>query len=270
MITTIKTDKLAVTPEQRANLEALAAYLECEPTEYERFSMWDCFAAEEQIEAMSPKERKLWGSMSTADAVELTGTCPTVACALGFGIAAGIRPRLDESWIAYAERCFGAYSDIAGLLRDENEDEDAKTSHRRRLWDFLFSSAWMDVDDTRAGAAAKIRYALDRAGFRPPTISSGWCQATTRRATQPLRARSRRDRRRRASTANCGTAWNGSRSHDSSWLGCIRERHAYPRCTDDRRQRRGYCGRAAETWLRGPGRCQIRHPQDCPGAVRKD
>jgi len=162
MITTIKTDKLAVTPEQRANLEALAAYLEREPTEYERFSMWDCFAAEEQIEAMSPKKRKLWGSMSTADAVELTGTCPTVACALGFGIAAGIRPRLDESWIAYAERCFGAYSDIAGLLRDENEDEDAKTSHRRRLWDFLFSSAWTGVDNTRAGAAAKIRYALDR------------------------------------------------------------------------------------------------------------
>lgn len=174
---TVPLDALHVSVGQRRNLETLAAYLERDATENEGFSMWDCFTTVETLQAMKPLERGFWASMSTSEAVEYTGACPTVACCLGFGVAAGIEPLPCESWGAYAERCFGSANAINLGLEDEDLMD---RSAGMRLWNFLFSSGWVEVDDTREGAAARIRYALDRglpsadaieqmhSGYEPP------------------------------------------------------------------------------------------------------
>lgn len=66
--------------------------------------------------------------------------CETVACALGYGPLAGIKPLLGETWGAYGARNFV-----------DNFSQ----------FDFIFGSTWRYFDNTPLGAAARIRYFLD-------------------------------------------------------------------------------------------------------------
>jgi hypothetical protein len=68
-------------------------------------------------------------------------SCGTVACAVGCGPYAGIAPEPVEGWRAYSDRVF-----------DLNAP----------AWLWLFSTDWSEIDNTPQGAAARIRWLLDK------------------------------------------------------------------------------------------------------------
>lgn len=70
--------------------------------------------------------------------------CGTVACAVGWGPAAGFPPLpSDEFWTNYSHRVFGLYAGDAA-------------------WDWCFGWQWGGVDNTPTGAAKRIRYLIKR------------------------------------------------------------------------------------------------------------
>lgn len=69
--------------------------------------------------------------------------CGTAACALG-SLPVMIPREEGEGWCDYGNRVLGIHS-------FEHEYE----------WDWLFSCKWSSVDNTQAGAAARVRYLLD-------------------------------------------------------------------------------------------------------------
>lgn len=71
----------------------------------------------------------------------MSTNCGSIGCAIGHGPYAGIDKYANEYWREYSERVFGI--DICS-----------------RLWDFLFSSAWTDVDNTKIGVVRRINYVL--------------------------------------------------------------------------------------------------------------
>lgn len=73
--------------------------------------------------------------------------CGSVGCAIGHGPYAGIYKCPDESWPIYSERVFGIDS-------------------RSRLWDFLFSYRWANVDNTKIGVVRRINYVLKNNNIR--------------------------------------------------------------------------------------------------------
>jgi hypothetical protein len=123
-------------PEVRARLEKLAAYLESLPADYEHFDMiyW--------IEPIN-RERVLNYARHNGG----VPSCGTAACAAGHGPAAGILfpeeflAGEDLNWGAYANFLVGGDSDI-------------------RYW--CFAGNWAYYDNSHYGAAARIRYALDK------------------------------------------------------------------------------------------------------------
>lgn len=74
-------------------------------------------------------------------------SCGSVGCAIGHGPYAGIPKLPDEDWCSYSDRVFGLAADL-------------------RAWDWCFSGAWVNIDNTPRGAAKRIRYLL--ANGRPP------------------------------------------------------------------------------------------------------
>ena len=76
--------KLDITPEQAANLDKLATYLEGLPEDYALFDM---------------------------SYYETVKDCGTVACSCGHGPLAGIERRDDEIWDHYSDRVFSASPD---------------------------------------------------------------------------------------------------------------------------------------------------------------
>lgn len=141
------------TPEQRYNLRKLANYLKALPQDYSHFAM------------------RTYAGMSTAfdcdsfddPAREIdTNVCATVACALGHGPLAGIKPLREETWTQYGARVFVP----------ENSPTD-------EYWEWFFSAHWEPVDNTPHGAAARIEWVLEndtlpenwydqRNGYEPP------------------------------------------------------------------------------------------------------
>lgn len=115
-----------VTPEQRANLEKLASYLEALPTDYGQFEM-TTYAV---------------GDLPSARAHALS--CGTAGCAVGHGPLASIAPMGDEDWFEYSTRAFVSH------------DEEGCA------WDWCFGYEWAAVDNTPHGAAARIRWFLER------------------------------------------------------------------------------------------------------------
>lgn len=76
-------------------------------------------------------------------------TCGTIACAVGWGPAAGIAPLKLETWRKYATRCFGASQFVVEVGSG-------------RLWNFLFSCDWRSADvNTPEQAARRIAYFLE-------------------------------------------------------------------------------------------------------------
>lgn len=113
------------------NLTKLANYLDTLPEGYEHFDM-DKFYAD-----------RFDGFFTSETNLNERGA---VACAVGHGPAAGIRPRKHHwrgngriGWVSYSEE----------LLLPDGE-----------VWDFLFSNGWAERDNTPRGAAARIRYVL--------------------------------------------------------------------------------------------------------------
>lgn len=74
--------------------------------------------------------------------------CGATACAVGHGPLFGIKvsPN-DDTWFDYCERVFGV------------QDGDP-------VWDWLFDSEWVSIDNTPQGAAARILFLLEH-GFPP-------------------------------------------------------------------------------------------------------
>jgi hypothetical protein len=117
-----------LTGEQRANLAKLADYLAALPADYEQFDM-SSFYEDAGSGCGIP--------LSRGDKPK----CGTVACAAGHGIAAGIPARDTDldMWCFYSQRAFCPEGEA---------------------WDWCFEAEWSDVDNTPAGAAARIRLML--------------------------------------------------------------------------------------------------------------
>lgn len=125
-----------LTAARRRNLDKLATYLEALPEDYEHFGMGGWLVGASAGEA-ARYARENGGVAS----------CATAACAIGHGPAAGIlvpacfRSGHFVDWRAYAQAMF------SGNLAN-------------RIW--AFGSAWDANDDTPQGAAARIRYLLNK------------------------------------------------------------------------------------------------------------
>ena len=70
-------------------------------------------------------------------------SCGTVACALGQGPDAGIDATGFYDWLIYAKKSFGVESGT-------------------KAYDFMYSWAWCDVDDTATGAGHRIKLFLEK------------------------------------------------------------------------------------------------------------
>lgn len=135
---------LDVSPEQRANLTTLSAFL-IEKGDSLNFAM-RAFASVPFDAAGSDEEHERLDEL-----VEIPSTmhevCGAVACAAGHGTLAGIPAKKGEDWPGYTARSFGAEQDEFGGLEGP-------------LWVYLFESAWSDTDDTASGAGRRIQYVL--------------------------------------------------------------------------------------------------------------
>lgn len=137
-----------MTEEQRNNLRRLAKYLRMLPPDYDKFEM----AVHLQFSLDN------WNRPSVyAGPVP----CGAVACAVGHGPAAGIKPSPDSLlrytgsiiWSRYAENEFG-------VSRESWE------------WDYMFGGGWTYVDNTPQGAANRIDHFLKHGlpeGYEGPT-----------------------------------------------------------------------------------------------------
>lgn len=125
---------MALTAENRVNLEKLASYLESLPEDYQHFDMawWVCSSSPTKV----AKYARHNGGVAS---------CGTSACAAGHGPAAGILvpPELICDGVVI-------WDDYCQLFVDDAD------GHR-----WCFGGCWADVDDHHYGAAARIRYLLD-------------------------------------------------------------------------------------------------------------
>jgi hypothetical protein len=133
-------------PEQRQNLLKLADYLDSLPPDYQHFDM--LFYTEHFGECeFDPDE-------AAAKGLQYLENCGTVACAVGHGPAAGVALNSNEKrrlahWGTPGAIAWGEYSRRAFYSRPSE-------------FAFLFASDWAEFDNHHYGAAARIRYLLDR------------------------------------------------------------------------------------------------------------
>lgn len=122
-----------LTDEQRSNLDKLATYLEGLPEDYSHFDMglYNNGAPRSDFAFRPRTTLKQYGA---------------VACVIGHGPVAGIRPIKsdkvawgDVSWRRYGVRCF---------------------SPEGAIWRFLFAGHWASFDNHHHGAAKRIRWIL--------------------------------------------------------------------------------------------------------------
>lgn len=125
---------MALTKAQRANLDALATYLEKLPANYRHFGM-ACFLDGDDDEAIVKYARENGG----------VRTCGTAACAVGHGPAAGILvpERMISPYVDWDEYT-ALFAPVACITTD-----------------WSFGGAWSRIDNTHHGAAARIRYLLE-------------------------------------------------------------------------------------------------------------
>lgn len=160
------------TPRRRKNLAKLADYLESLPEDYAHFDMNQFIDhdPERGIPGTIDEDRRqalerydsavaLESTVFAASPEQFLNNCGTVACALGHGPAAGIplaKAHLQTKKVKgvsiVTDINFGAYS------------KRFVTNQYSREWDFLFSGDWAGTDDHHWGAAARIRFLLDKGG----------------------------------------------------------------------------------------------------------
>ena len=128
-----KTINVKLSKVRQRNLLKLAKYLL--GVKPEKFSMFEFF---------QNKNAYMNYGASPDPAVlveEKYNDCGTVACAAGYGPAAGIKAEKFEDWWGYIERAFGA----------------TKNDY---LWYYVFDASWKYTDNTPLGAAKRIAYVL--------------------------------------------------------------------------------------------------------------
>lgn len=108
----------------RENLEKLAAYLATGATRMQ-FDM--------SVYCVSDDD----------DVLPIKHNCGTIGCAAGHGPSAGLKGKRGEDWGEYCERVFGI---------SQNED----------AWKWCFDCRWELADNTPEGAAARIRWMLEK------------------------------------------------------------------------------------------------------------
>ncbi len=114
----------------RKNLLKLVIYLEALPVATKKFDMSSYI-----------RRPSSWTIPKPIEVPELYAECGTVACAAGHGPMAGIKPKSGERWIEYVDRVFA-------LKNSE--------------FHWCFTGDWDGVDNTPHGAAARIRWMLDK------------------------------------------------------------------------------------------------------------
>jgi len=127
--------------DRNANLKKLASYLDTLPDDYNRFEMAGFLSYDGTTFGLS------YDATTRYLLCELPlNECGSIACAVGHGPNAGIcmtpEEAYHESFSSYTRRCF------------------IDTGTREFLW--MFGGSWSDADNTAKGAAARIRYYLDR------------------------------------------------------------------------------------------------------------
>jgi hypothetical protein len=139
-----------LTPARRARLEKLAAYLEELPADYAHFDMTTYVAEDKGDESLKKYALHNGGVQH----------CGTAACAVGHGPAAGIfmpksvaarfgKDPFYRVWNAYAQLFIGP-------------DRLSPKSANSDYFEWLFGEDWNTVDNSHYGAAARIRYLLDK------------------------------------------------------------------------------------------------------------
>lgn len=170
--------KVAVSPRRRENLIKLADYLESLPNNYSHFEMetfishqGECDlgdALDESIVKAIDKyengcqwhiERRQLQTIYVNSISNALNNCGTVACAVGHGPAAGIP--LAKSDIIKGTR--GGITFVAEINFD-NYSKNFIADTLSDAWEFLFSGGWSGVDNHHWGAAARIRFLLDKGG----------------------------------------------------------------------------------------------------------
>ncbi len=128
---------------KRKNLDKLANHLLALPKNYQHFCMRNfCEILEEEEDENSVRNFS-FPSPASNFVVNLQ-SCDTIACALGHGIAAGIKNKLGyESWWAYGDEYF--------------IDSDKEKSK----WEWCFDSGWAERDNTPQGAGKRIKWLLE-------------------------------------------------------------------------------------------------------------
>lgn len=139
---------MGLTKAQRTRLDKLATYLEGLPADYEHFGMksWLRPKSWDEFDSVVRYARENGGVAS----------CGTAACAVGHGPAAGVLVPSRHVENDYVD--WSGYSTMFVPSADGVE------------FTWLFASKWCGVDNHHYGAAARIRYLLDRGvppeGFR--------------------------------------------------------------------------------------------------------
>jgi hypothetical protein len=136
---------------QEKNLRRLAAYLAALPPDYGHFDM------QFYLSALDDDFKTNYGDYdSVGEAGKVVAECGTVACAIGHGPAAGIKPQRDECWYNYATRVTGLHNDG---------------------FSWCFSGNWSARDNTPLGAAERITVMLDNKALPDDANSQRYGQA---------------------------------------------------------------------------------------------
>lgn len=140
---------IKLTEKSKENLCKLATYLQSLPEDYSHFGMAQWF----KVRGMSEVAKWLEGKMQT---------CGTVACAAGHGPAAGI-PVPKDLW----NYDYGNCANWSEYCRREFLEvlEPGDISQQNLAMQWCFGGRWAAVDDHHYGAAARIRYLLNKGGI---------------------------------------------------------------------------------------------------------
>lgn len=132
---------IKLTNTQRKNLGILSAHLLSLPEDYQNFGMKSFCTSKINDEDEEDGGEPIYPIQNQAKEIH---NCGAVACALGHGIAAGVKnwKKFDE-WNAYGHHYFG----LEGW-----SDE----------WEWCFSGDWHYRDNTPQGAALRIKWLLEK------------------------------------------------------------------------------------------------------------
>jgi len=123
--------EVKITDKQRKNLNKLAEFLV-----FVNPSMFDILTFHSMEEDYGGRPTK-------------KHPCGSTACMVGWGPAAGVKPKEGESWVDYTQRAFGEHNIPHGFYNDTDV-----------LWEWLFDANWSDADNTPVGGAKRIHYML--------------------------------------------------------------------------------------------------------------